>query len=291
VVPDGPLWEVPFEALLTEPAPAGRFASFPYLLRRFTVAYRVSAARGAARQGPPTEGAQLVAFADPPAPGHGTTAASAGVERAVFREGVRWSLPPLPCARREARDSAAVFGSRRAQVHAGAGAVESRVKSDPEVARARYLLFSTHALVSHTMPSQSALVLSLAGDGDEDGLLQAYEIDRLQLSAELVVLSACETALGQNVRGEGLLGLARSFFHAGARRLLASQWRVADCSTARLVTDFFRRVRAAEIRTAAKEDAARGGPDLADALRRAKLRLLDGAFAHPYYWAPFVLVG
>jgi CHAT domain-containing protein/tetratricopeptide (TPR) repeat protein len=292
VVPDGPLWEVPFEALLTEAAPAGRFASFPYLLRRFTVSYRLSAAGAAAGPGTPTTGAQLVAFADPPPPGRADQGpALAGVERAVFREGVRWSLPPLPCARQEARDSVALFGPRRAQVHTGAGAIESRVKSDPEVAKARYLLFSTHALVSDTMPSQSALVLSLAGDGAEDGLLQAYEIDRLRLSADLVVLSACETALGQNVRGEGLLGLARSFFHAGARRLLASQWRVADCSTAHLVTDFFRRLQAAESAAAATDGAAGVGPDLADALRRAKLRLLEGAYSHPYYWAPFVLVG
>jgi CHAT domain-containing protein len=289
VVPDGPLWEIPFEALLTEPASAGGFASFPYLVRRFTVSYQPSALGIAPPAEPRAASPQLVAFADP-SPTAGGHDVAEGAERALFREGARWSLPPLPCARQEARDAAALFGTRRAQAHTGAGAIESRVKTDPEVARARYLLFSTHALVSETMPSQSALVLSLAGDGAEDGLLQAYEIDRLRLSADLVVLSACETALGQNVRGEGLLGLARSFFHAGARRLLASQWRVADCSTARLVTDFFRRLQAAESAAAAKSGGA-AAPDAATALRGAKLRLLEGAYAHPYYWAPFVLIG
>lgn len=289
VVPDGPLWEIPFEALLTEPAPAARFAALPYVLRRFTVSYRPSALGVAPSEGAPAGPARLVAFADPRSASDGvrTSDAMAGVERAVFREGMRWSLDPLPCAAREARDAAGLFGASEARVHAGSGALESRVKSDPEVAGARYLLFSTHALVSDTMPSQSALVLALDGDGAEDGLLQAHEIERLRLTADLVVLSACETALGQNVRGEGLLGLARAFFHAGARRLVASQWRVADCSTARLVTGFFRRLQGPA--RSAPDSAV---PDYADALRQAKLRLLEQpAYAHPYYWAPFVLVG
>ena len=122
------------------------------------------------------------------------------------------------------------------------------MKADPAVAQARYLLFSTHALLSETLPSQSSLVLSLAGDGNEDGLLQAHEIDALELEADLVVLSGCETALGDNVRGEGLLGLARAFFHAGAHRLVASLWKVADCSAADLIVDLFRRLRSSRTR-------------------------------------------
>jgi CHAT domain-containing protein len=281
IVPDGPLWEIPFEALLTAPARGGGYASLPYLLRRFTVSYQPSA-DAPARPEAAGRRAELVAFADPRLPdGARAPESLARVERAVFREGARWSLAPLPCARQEARDVAALFGAQRARVHLGEGARESRVKSDPDVAGARYLLFSTHALVSETMPSQSALVLSLGADGGEDGLLQAYEIDGMRLEAELVVLSACETALGQNVRGEGLLGLSRAFFHAGARRLLASQWRVADCSTAELTTELFRRLLANE-----------GTADPAEALRRAKLKLLSRpASAHPYFWAPFVLVG
>ena len=157
---------------------------------------------------------------------------------------------------------------------------ESLVKADPRVARARYLLFSTHALLSETMPSQSSLVLALSGDAPEDGLLQALEVDALRLEADLVVLSGCETGLGDNVRGEGLIGLARSFFHAGARRLVASLWRVADCSTADLTVELFRQLH------------RQPSPDPAEALRAAKLRLLARpAYAHPYHWAPFVVVG
>jgi CHAT domain-containing protein len=251
------------------------------VLRRYTIGYQAAAAATStpsSRAGPRPE---LVAFADPRLPEQGPEREPvARLERAVFREGDRWSLARLPCAAQEARDAAAVFGPARASVHVGDAARESRVKSDAAVARARFLLFATHALLSETLPSQSALVLSLGGDGGEDGLLQVHEIDGLALDADLVVLSACETALGENVRGEGLLGLARAFFHAGARQLVASLWKVADCSAAQVTRELFGRLHGQD------------RPDVADALRRAKLRLLERpGHAHPYHWAPFVLVG
>jgi CHAT domain-containing protein len=280
IVPDGPLWEIPFEALVTEDTRASSYAELSYVLRRYTVAYQPAAADAPDRTRAAGPRLELVAFADPVLP---TDDAPPGpvarLERAVFREGDRWRLDRLRCAQQEARDAAAAFGVQ-AKVHLGGAALESRVKSDPDVARARYLLFATHALLSETLPSQSALVLSLGGDGAEDGLLQVHEIDDLALDADLVVLSACESALGANVRGEGLLGLARAFFQAGARRLVASLWKVADCSAAELSAELFRRLRAP------------AATDEAEALRRAKLRLLaQPGRAHPYHWAPFVLVG
>ena len=280
IVPDGPLWEIPFEALVTSDAQASGYAELPYVLRLYTIAYQPAATATPGRDRAAGPRLELVAFADPILPREGAPREPVSrLERAVFREGDRWALEPLPCAQQEARDAAAAFGGQ-ARVHLGKAALESRVKSDPDVARARYLLFATHALLSETLPSQSALVLSLGGDGPEDGLLQVHEIDDLALEADLVMLSACETALGANVRGEGLLGLARAFFQAGARRLVASLWKVADCSAAELSADLFRRLR---------------GPrplDEAEALRRAKLRLLARpGQAHPYHWAPFVLVG
>jgi CHAT domain-containing protein len=281
VVPDGPLWEIPFEALVTE-AGGSRYRDLAYLLRRWTVVYEPSAGHRASLPPAPARDAaapELVAFADPQLASQVEGAAAvARVERAVFREGDRWSLPPLPCAAREAREVAALFGPGRSRVYLGEAARESLVKSTGEVARSRYLLFSTHALLSETMPGQSSLVLSPTVEPPEDGLLQGHEIDGLALQAELVVLSACESALGRNLRGEGLLGLARSFLQAGARGLVASLWRVADCSTADLVTAFLARLR----------DAPGTAPR---ALRDAKTGLLRGRYAHPYYWAGFVLVG
>ena len=284
VVPDGPLWELPFEALVTARTAVSTWTALPYALLKWQIVYHSSASAVAgsppARSVVPSPtGPTLVAFANPRFTGDAPAPVMARVERAVFRENDRWSLPALPCAEREARQAAALFGSANARVFAGDQARESRVKSDPDVAGARYLLFSTHALLSETMPSQSSLVLNLREDGAEDGLLQTHEIDALRLDADVVMLSACESALGRNLRGEGLLGLARGFFHAGARAVVASLWKVADCSTADLTTTFF---------------SGLAGPRAADpvsALRSAKLALLKKpATAHPYYWAPFVLV-
>ena len=112
----------------------------------------------------------------------------------------------------------------------------------------------------------------------EDGLLQVYEIFNLKLNADLVVLSACKTGLGKEVRGEGLIGLTRAFMYAGARSLVVSLWQVADPSTAELMVKFYEQLDRAT--------------DKAAALRQAKLELIQaGRFAHPYYWAPFILAG
>jgi len=112
----------------------------------------------------------------------------------------------------------------------------------------------------------------------EDGLLQVYEIFDLKLNAELVVLSACETGLGKQVKGEGLVGLTHAFFYAGTSSVLVSLWKVQDRSTADLMVNFYQELDA--------------GKNKAESLRQAKLRMIQqNRYAHPYYWAPFVLVG
>ena len=109
-------------------------------------------------------------------------------------------------------------------------------------------------------------------------LLQVYEIFNLKLTADVVVLSACETGLGREVRGEGMVGLTRAFLYAGAQAVVVSLWKVADPATAELMMRFYRQMKA--------------GVGKAEALRRARLELFrEGRYVHPYYWAPFVLVG
>jgi CHAT domain-containing protein len=105
-----------------------------------------------------------------------------------------------------------------------------------------------------------------------------YEVFNLRLTAESVVLSACETGVGKRVGGEGLITLARAFFHAGARSVVVSLWQVRDESTRDLMVRFYRGLDTGETRV--------------EALRHAKLQMIQGGrFAHPFYWAPFVLVG
>jgi CHAT domain-containing protein len=134
------------------------------------------------------------------------------------------------------------------------------------------------------LPLNSALALTLPespAPGRDNGLLQAWEIfEQVRLDADLVTLSACETALGQEMGGEGLVGLARAFQYAGARSVLASLWGVGDDSTAELMKRFYGHLQAGK----AKDEA----------LRAAQIDLLRGAapgVAHPFHWAPFVLIG
>lgn len=284
---DGPLHYVPFEALLTAP-PGGALdpTRLPYLLRRWSVAYEPSAAvlrRLRAPSGEAGAGKALLAVADPAYEPAGRSRNSSTEDsigplvRSVFGER-SWSPRRLPEAAREAEQIADVFGRDASVVYLGEAATEENLKGSAELPHARRIHFATHALMSERQPQASGLVLALAAEPREDGLLQVREIFDLRLDADLVVLSACETGLGKLVRGEGPLGLTQAFLYAGARSVVVSLWQVADSSTADLMVELYRRQAAGLSKPAA--------------LRQAKLSLLaDPRAAHPFYWAPFVLVG
>ena len=115
-------------------------------------------------------------------------------------------------------------------------------------------------------------------DTEEDGILEAWEIMNLKLNAELVVLSACDTAFGKIQKGEGMIGLAWSLFVAGSPTTIASQWKVDSASTTELMLDFHQNL---------KTNISK-----AEALRQASLKLLHtDEYHHPFYWAPYVLIG
>lgn len=145
----------------------------------------------------------------------------------------------------------------------------------------RIVHFATHGLLNGEHPELSGIVLSLVDkDGREvDGFLRLHQIYNLQLPAELVVLSACQTALGRQVKGEGLVGLVRGFMHAGSKRVVASLWKVDDEATAELMGIFYRRMLKEGLRPAA-------------ALRAAKVEMSrNKRWRSPYYWAAFELQG
>jgi tetratricopeptide (TPR) repeat protein len=149
----------------------------------------------------------------------------------------------------------------------------------------RYLHIAAHGVVdpSASPLGQPALVLSQEPDGSrDDGFLSMQEVMGLRLSAELVVLSACQTGQGESVRGEGVVGLMRAFFLAGAQSAVVSLWRVADRSTATLMQYFYE-----ELENPTGSCAA---ADKACALNTARKRL-RATHAHPYFWAPFVFFG
>ncbi len=148
----------------------------------------------------------------------------------------------------------------------------------------RYLHFATHGLIDSDRPELSALALSMVDErgAERDGYVRAQDFSNLKLKADLVVLSACETALGRQLRGEGLIGLTQGFMRAGVPRVVVSLWSVDDAATAELMSRFYRKLLKEEKRPAA-------------ALREAQIEMLrqgdEPRWHSPYYWAPFILIG
>ena len=150
-----------------------------------------------------------------------------------------------------------------------------------QLSQYRVIHFATHGLLNSRHPELSGLVFSLvdAQGRPQNGFLQTPEIYNLKLNADLVVLSACQTALGKDVRGEGLVGMTRGFLYAGAARVLASTWRVPDRATSELMRRFYRGLFEERLTPAA-------------ALRAAQISMWrDSQFTEPYKWAAFILQG
>jgi CHAT domain-containing protein/Tfp pilus assembly protein PilF len=296
VVPDGALQSLPFAALVTgaatEPRSAKDLQHVPWLMDRHALTMLPSVGTLAAlRRVARTPRAQepFVGFGDPALQGRGGTGTRL-TPRAVYARGgvdveaVR-RLEPLPETADELRAMATALGATPNVVHLRAEATEARVR-DTDLERFRVLAFSTHGLMAGEFRglSEPALVLTPPSvpTPQDDGLLAASEIAELKMDADWVILSACNTAAPDGTPGaEGLTGLAKSFFYSGARTLLVSHWSVHSVATQRLMTLLIQR-------------QAGRKPGKAEALRQVMRQMLDEGdqeFAHPYYWAPFVVVG
>jgi len=183
----------------------------------------------------------------------------------------------LPFADVEGRSVAEAF-PKTSELLLGDQATEARAKAlDDSV---RYVHFAAHGLLDRRSPLDSGIVLATPRSKDEgdNGVLQAWEIfERLRLRADLVTLSGCETGLGRDAGGEGLIGLVRALQYAGAHSVAASLWPVSDRSTAELMKVFY-------------ENLAAGKPK-DESLQAAQEALRRGTFAHPFHWAGFALYG
>jgi CHAT domain-containing protein/Tfp pilus assembly protein PilF len=268
IVPDGPLWELPFQAL--QPV-AGHF-----LLDRHAIFYApsVTVLRETAtpkRVRRDASSARLLAFGNPVVPSDVVSDI-----KAVYRDA---SLGPLPQTETEVRQIASLYGSQ-SRVYLRQQAREEVVKSEAHAFK--ILHFATHGILDDQSPLYSRLLFSHSTSANEDGVLEAREIMRLDLDADLAVLSACETGRGRVGAGEGVIGMSWAFFVAGCPNSVVSQWKVNSASTTELMIDFHRRLRTPRS----------GGGTMAQALQRAALKLrANPAYRHPFYWAPFVLVG
>lgn len=293
LVQGGALQSLPLGVLLTDPPQGTGYAGQPWLARRYVLAVATSLRsfadlRRAAAKPPAPE--PFIGFADPTFTAGATETRGlgdvlnacrmdAGIDPAVLRK-----LPRLPETADEAKAVARALGAGDTKVATGTQASEQAV-TGANLGRYRVVYFATHGLLSGEARCLNEPALALtppsSRSGRVDGLLDASEIANLKLNADWVVLSACNTAgPGGELTGDALSGLARAFFYAGARSVVASHWPVFSKPTATMMTRVF--------------DAYGKAPAIgkAAAVREGQLLLMDqGPTAHPAVWAPFVIVG
>lgn len=262
IVPDASAFLIPFEALVISNGPDTR----RYVIERYSITYHMSLRhliRAKETSIHQTEKAKIVLLV-----GNPTFAQPAPPTPAQERT----ELVPLLGAQREVERIREVVGVKNVTVYLGGDARKERVLG--QLSQAAIVHFATHGVVNERYPWAS--YLALAG---ENGHLTLEEVPRTPISANLVVLSACETARGRILAGEGVWGFQAQFLAAGAKNVVATLWRVEDESTAAFMEEFYKGM----------------GSDLkeySNSLRAAKLRLLHtDKWSHPYYWAPFVMYG
>ena len=269
IVPDGVLWELPFQALTD--------AHGHYLIEDHAISYgpSLTVLREMRRLRKHKQSVKrdndLLAIGNPELRSETTERV-----KAVHRDE---RLEPLPQAETEVKTLGQLYGSR-STIYTGADAREDRFKQ--EASRFKVLHLATHGILDDASPMYSQIVLAKSDDS-EDGLLEAWEIMKLNLNADLVVLSACESGRGRVGAGEGVIGLTWALFVAGSPTLVVSQWKVESTSTSQLMVEFHRNLQA-------KTQTSRFSK--AEALQRAALKMLGTKnFRHPFYWAGFILVG
>ncbi|EAY29271.1 CHAT domain-containing tetratricopeptide repeat protein [Microscilla marina] len=264
LIPDGFMSTLPFEALITSKVtPETSLRNYPYLIKKVGVSYSYSATL-------------FLQSKDP-------ISASATSKDILLMAPVSFKKQSnLPATEREVNQIQALFAKKngKTRLYLKTEAREEQIKSS-ELKNYRYVHLATHGVVNEQYPELSRVLLS-KGNKD-DGALYFGEIFNLELSANLVTLSACETGLGKLSKGEGIIGLSRALLYAGAKSVLVSLWSVADESTSQLMINFY--------------DYLLAGKTKHEALRQAKLRLISegkdyqGNPIPPFYWAPFVLIG
>jgi CHAT domain-containing protein/tetratricopeptide (TPR) repeat protein len=275
IVPDGALWELPFQALQT---PRDRYLIDDHIIcyaPSLTVLREMINSRHV-RETHSLAAPTLLAMGDPAL----GSQPGARVSAALTGEG----LDPLPEAKRQVQTLARLYGRDHSKIYVGPNASEEQFKASAKDYDILHL--ATHGILNDRSPMYSHLLLAqTSGDTEEDGLLEARELMEMELRANLVVLSACETARGRVSKGEGMIGLTWALFVAGAPTTVVSQWKVKSDSTARLMVEFHRQLKSRPMGAATENSAAW-------ALRSAALKLKrDSRYRHPFDWAGFIVVG
>jgi CHAT domain-containing protein/predicted negative regulator of RcsB-dependent stress response len=286
IVPSEGLWELPFQALISK--------SNKYVLEDHALSYSPSlsvlremkkkavAPRVADRNVNSDGLLTKVSATTPPALprllaiGNPALSAQSAARLPLTRSEV--SFDSLPQAEQEVKTIGEIYGAEKSTILIGKAAREETFKA----AASNYpvLHLAAHGVLDDVNPLYSRLLLATESNS-EDGFLEAREIMKLDLHADLAVLSACQTARGQVGSGEGLIGMSWALFIAGTSTTVASQWKVDSASTARLMIDFHRNLQ-----------SEKGRSGTAEALRKAAIKLMaDPKYRHPFFWSGFVVVG
>lgn len=309
IVGDGALQYIPFAALPTPKASAGSAASTPLVVEHEIVnlpsASTLAVLRREARGHQPTP-KTLAVLADPifersderlkaragqteardtgatpradELQGRSVVAATSAKQSGVVDAGLR--IRRLPGTRREA-DEIVKLVPPTDYKKALDFAANRVTATSPDLGQYRYVHFATHGFLNSQHPELSGIMLSMFDERGtpQDGFLRAHEVFNLNLNADVVVLSACRTGLGKEIRGEGLVGLTRGFMYAGSPRVVVSLWNVNDAATAELMTRFYRGMLVNKLRPA-------------KALQAAQVSMLnEQRYRAPFYWAAFTLQG
>ncbi len=303
VVADGALNYNPFEALV-KTTDGSDYSALSYLIKTNEIVYAPSASVVAAirQQRGSASGKGILLVADPVFNADdprlkGNSAAQAGGEARGLGLGLESAindvagsadgqsasglhLARLVGTRTEAEEISKIAktGGVQTDLWIDLNASEDNVRNR-DMMNYKVIHIATHGLLDAQRPQFTGVVLSLIGNKSNDGFLRTDEIFNLRMNPALVMLSACETGLGKEKRGEGVIGLTRAFMYAGAPTVGVTLWSVADKSTADLMTDFYKRFLGAS-------------PSASGAMRDAQLSMISAKkYSAPFYWAPFVLVG
>jgi CHAT domain-containing protein len=251
IVPDGILWNLPFQTL--------KINSMRYLLDKYAISYTRSLSvlltgKGKTKIADDKSDGKLLAIANP-----------------------KYSLP-IPFAEESTKILQAVYGTQNTTIFAGEIATEEKIKE--VISNFEVIHFATHGIINNESPMSSYLQLTAENSG-EDGKLEAVEIKDFRLNAKLVVLAGCDTGTGKIIDGEGIIGLTWALENAGVGKIIVSQWKVKDKSTKDLMTEFHR------LYMESRKNKL--SADASDALRLSALTLRK-KYPHPIYWAGFTLI-
>ncbi len=304
IIPSGSTSLIPFEALITEKynGKLEAFNNYPYLIHQYNISYSYSAnlyyrtfPKEKTKKVEVTPLNDWLAFAPifDDKKSSGATLRTREMLRSMDKlvsdsnttrgrvlNGNR--IAPLPGTREEVQTIFSGFENqqKKALVNLRASANEDYVKSG-KLKDYKYIHFASHGMVNTDKPELSGIILAQDSASKEDGILHTGEMYNLELNADLTVLSACETGLGEITKGEGLIGLSRALLYAGSKNIIVSLWKVADNSTSQLMVDFYDNL--------LQDEKNR---NYSQALREAKLKMIAGGkYAHPFYWSPFILIG